>query len=305
MKRKKLGEILQDRGKISAESLQQLFKEQEGNKVVRLGELILERGLVDKLSLVKALEEVSRVPYLDCTTMQCEEEVLKTIPKPMAVRLDILPVRMEEGRLLVVMAEPQNVATIDELRFTCGKDINARFGFRAEILSAIVRNYDHFVAGAAPRSTGLKVPQESGGEIEFISTSSRQANREAIQEVRAELDPPKNARGAPGVGNDSEGYGQAGQRHPHRAADHANHGASARGRRLAGTGNRPAEPPSAAGIADQDSLGHGYCRAPSAAGWALHGGGGVAPRGYARFHAAYAIRRKGGHAAAGGLGADL
>ena len=187
MKRKRLGEILQDRGKISAESLQRLFKEQEGSKMTRLGELILERGLVDKPSLVKALEEVSRVPYLDCLTMQCEEEVLKIIAKPMAVRLDVLPVRMEEGRLLVVMAEPQNVATIDELRFTCGKDILPRFGFRAEILSAIVRNYDHFVAGAAPLAAGLKGAQASGAEIEFISTSSRQANREAIQEIQAEL----------------------------------------------------------------------------------------------------------------------
>ena len=70
MKRKKLGEILQDRGHISAGDLQQLFKEQEG-KMVRLGELILERGLVDKPTLVKALEEVSRVPYLDCSTIQC------------------------------------------------------------------------------------------------------------------------------------------------------------------------------------------------------------------------------------------
>src|ERR1019366_5239333 len=69
MKRKKLGEILQERGQISAADLQQLFKDQEG-KMVRLGELILERGLVDKPSLVKALEEVSRVQYVDCTTVQ-------------------------------------------------------------------------------------------------------------------------------------------------------------------------------------------------------------------------------------------
>ena len=98
MKRKKLGEILQDRGQISAASLQKLFKEQEG-KVVRLGELILERGLVDKASLVKALEEVSRVPYLDCSTIQCDMAVLQSIPKPMAVRLDILPVRVDESRV--------------------------------------------------------------------------------------------------------------------------------------------------------------------------------------------------------------
>src|SRR6202162_434237 len=122
MKRKKLGEILQDRGHISAANLQQLFREQEG-KMIRLGELILERGLVDKPSLVKALEEVSRVPYLDCSTIQCDVAVLQSIPKPMAVRLDIVPVRMDQSRLVVVMAEPQNITTIDELRFTTGKDI--------------------------------------------------------------------------------------------------------------------------------------------------------------------------------------
>src|ERR1700680_235938 len=113
MKRKKLGEILQDRGQISAANLQQLFKEQEG-KMVRLGELILERGLVDKPSLVKALEEVSRVPYLDCTTIQCEAAVLQLIPKPMAVRLDILPLRMEQARRVVVVAAPHNITPLDE-----------------------------------------------------------------------------------------------------------------------------------------------------------------------------------------------
>ena len=54
MKRKRLGEVLQERGKISAASLQQLFQEQHG-KVIRLGELIFERGLVDKSSLIDAL----------------------------------------------------------------------------------------------------------------------------------------------------------------------------------------------------------------------------------------------------------
>ena len=190
MKRKKLGELLQDRGQISAANLQQLFKEQEG-KMVRLGELILERGLVDKPSLVKALEEVSRVPYLDCTTIQCDAAVLQSIPKSMAVRLDILPVRMEQSRLIVVMAEPQNVATIDELRFTSGKDISPRFGFRAEIVSAIVRNYDR-IEKKAPASQAVdEVTPETGMEMEFISTSSRQANRDAIQEIQAELNHKK------------------------------------------------------------------------------------------------------------------
>ena len=192
MKRKKLGEILQERGKISAEDLQHLFKEQEG-KMVRLGELILERGLVDKPSLVKALEEVSRVPYLDCTAVQCDQALLQSIPKAMAVRLDILPIHMEQSRMVVAMAEPQNVGTIDELRFTTGKDISPRLGFRAEILSAIVRNYDQF-EGTAPARLATSADESALAaepEMEFISTSSRQANRDAIQEIQAELNNKK------------------------------------------------------------------------------------------------------------------
>ena len=53
MKRKRLGDVLKERGKISAESLQKLFDEQQ-DKVIRLGELILERGLVEKSALSKA-----------------------------------------------------------------------------------------------------------------------------------------------------------------------------------------------------------------------------------------------------------
>ena len=186
MKRKKLGEILQDRGQISAESLQLLFMEQEG-KMVRLGELILERGLVEKPALVKALEEVSRVAYLDCTAIKCDLEILRIIPKAMAVRLDILPLRVDQGRLVVVMAEPQNVGTINELRFTGGKDISPRFAFRAEIQSAIARNYAQLEDTAPAKQPAEEGASEEDAAMEFVSTSTRQANRDAIQEIQAEL----------------------------------------------------------------------------------------------------------------------
>jgi len=186
MKRKKLGELLLDRGYLTPANLQKLFKEQEGN-MVRLGELILERGLVDKSILVKALEEVSRVPYLDCTTIQCDKAALQLVPNAMAIRLSVLPIEMDQTRLVVAMVEPQNIATIDELRFSTGKDILPRFGFRVEILSAIVRNYVG-LENAAPASHPASTSEEGATtDVEFISTSSRQANQEAIREIQAEL----------------------------------------------------------------------------------------------------------------------
>src|ERR1035437_4728884 len=193
MKRKRLGEILQERGKISKASLDQLFLEQN-NKIIRLGELILERGLVDKSSLVRALEELARVPYLDCTSVRCEPKALEAIPISVAQRLEVLPVRYETAALVVAMAEPQNLAIIDELRFMSGNTISPRFGFRTEILDAIFRNYGQGPVNPSPGkgySATSNTPDESSPEMEFVSTSSRQANREAILEVQAEINQKK------------------------------------------------------------------------------------------------------------------
>jgi type IV pilus assembly protein PilB len=189
MKRKRLGEVLQDRGKISAASLEQLFNEQQG-KVIRLGELILERGLVDKSSLIDALEEVTRTRYLDCSTVRCEQSALETIPATMAQRLAVLPIRTENSALIVAMAEPQNLAIIGELKFTSGKDISPRLAFRSEISAAIARNYEQDPAHTPAEKqipTSQQDDPDSLYEMEFISTSARQANREAIQEVQIEL----------------------------------------------------------------------------------------------------------------------
>ena len=76
MKRKKLGEVLREKGKISPADLQTIIGEQEG-KVIHLGELMLERGLVAKEDLAAALEEVSGVPYIDCATVTPEPAALK------------------------------------------------------------------------------------------------------------------------------------------------------------------------------------------------------------------------------------
>jgi type IV pilus assembly protein PilB len=139
MKRKRLGELLTERGKITAESLQPLFDEQN-DKVIRLGELILQRSLVEKSALIKALEDLSGIAYLDCTSVACDPKALQIIPVDIARRLAILPIRSEHSKLIVAMAEPQNLAVLDELRFVSGKTISPRFAFVAEIIQGIARN---------------------------------------------------------------------------------------------------------------------------------------------------------------------
>src|SRR6202166_1122050 len=140
MKKKKIGEVLQDRGKISPADLQKVIGEQQG-KVIHLGELMLERGLVAKEDLGAALEEVSHIPYIDCASTIPNPASLKLIPRSMAERMCVLPLRTEHKRLIVAMAAPQNLASLDELRFTTGFEISPRLSFRIELQQAINKHY--------------------------------------------------------------------------------------------------------------------------------------------------------------------
>lgn len=195
MKKKKLGEVLRERGHISPEDLATAIKEQQG-KVTHLGELMLDRGLVSKQDLGDALAEITRVPYVDCDTVQGDAEALKLVPLAMARRGCVLPLGLEGQRLAVVLAEPQNLNLLDELRFTTSKQIIANFAFRTEIQAAIDRLYGVKPVEVEEQEAIAAVEQaESDSAMEFISTSSQQRNQEALRDIKAEL----NAKNSPAV----------------------------------------------------------------------------------------------------------
>src|ERR1700739_3077278 len=145
MKRKRLGEVLCERGHLSPADLQKALQDQQG-KFVHLGELLMTRGLVSKNDLTAALSEVATVPYLDCTKLEVGQPVLKLIPPELATRCIALPVAIVGTTLTVVMTEPQNVQLIDELRFRTGLKISPQFGFRGEVKAAIEKLYSGWEA---------------------------------------------------------------------------------------------------------------------------------------------------------------
>lgn len=190
MKKKKLGEVMRDRGMISPADLQKIIGEQQG-KVIHLGELMLERGLVAKHDLAAALEEVSHIPYVDCGSIVPDPGAMKLVPRSMAERLCVLPLRREQNRLIVIMAAPQNLAALDELRFTTGWEISPRLSFRSELQQAIEKHYSTEATQMSSYGAVHGAESEPFEELEFISTSSRQATQEAIQEAQADLQQKK------------------------------------------------------------------------------------------------------------------
>jgi type IV pilus assembly protein PilB len=195
MKKKRLGEILRERNQISVENLDKAIQDQQG-KLVHLGELLLQRGVVSKPDLVSALVEVSRIPYFDCASIQVDAATLRLINAPMARACCALPIEIDANKLVVVMAEPQNLHFLDELRFKSVMQIAPRIGFRAEVEAAIAANYasaDSETAAAAAAAAATVVSLQeivlsaADSEMEFISSSSQERNVEAMREMQSEL----------------------------------------------------------------------------------------------------------------------
>jgi type IV pilus assembly protein PilB len=105
----------------------------------------------------------------------------------MAERLSALPIRTEQGKLIVAMTAPQNLSALDELRFKTSCEISPRLSFQSELQQAIDRHYASTAGDDPSYGTLQKSERIKFEEVEFISTSSRQANQEAIQEMQADV----------------------------------------------------------------------------------------------------------------------
>lgn len=187
MKKKRLGEVLRERGHVSTADLNQILLDQRGSgKRIHLGELLLQSNKVAKIDLISALAEVSDIPYLDCTRVQVSPDALKLIPQSMARHCNALPIAIQESSLIVAMAEPQNLQFLDELRFKSGKKIVPRLGFRSEIALAIDRHYGLVSTEPGAALAPLVSSLEDQG-MEFISFSDQQRNIDAMREMEAEL----------------------------------------------------------------------------------------------------------------------
>ena len=191
MKKKRLGEVLRERNQVSADDLNKAIQDQQG-KLVHLGELMLQRGIVSKDNLVSALAEVSRIPYVDCSSVSIDDSTLSLVPAAMAKRCCALPLAVDGSKLVVVLAEPQNLQLLDELRFKSGMIIEPRMGFRSELEAALEKFYgaiEPVVINPADSPVLHRKASDAAheSEMEFISFSSQERNVEAMREMQSEL----------------------------------------------------------------------------------------------------------------------
>jgi len=115
MENKRLGELLLDRGLINKKDLNQALKEQKINGKL-LGAILVEKGLITNEKLSEILELQQKIKTVSLSRVEVSSSAVKLIPERLAKRFLSLAISKKENFLKVVMADPKDIIAIDTIR---------------------------------------------------------------------------------------------------------------------------------------------------------------------------------------------
>lgn len=144
--KRRLGELLVERGLISEEQLREALRpELQAGR--RLGEILVDQGKLSSDELNWALSELLGIPYVELSEEMVDLELARAMPEALLRRQHAVPVLRTAEGLAVLMADPTNSAAIAELEAVAGVKVRIAIASRATVDNLLDRA---FPAGTAP-----------------------------------------------------------------------------------------------------------------------------------------------------------
>ena len=131
-----LGALLVSGGLLTTEALEAALVDQAASGR-SLGRILIEQGLVTEADLVSTLAAQIGLDYVDLADEAVDASAATLITDHLARRYQALPIRWEDGKLVVAMADPSNVFAVDDIRAITGAEVRTVVATRTSITAAI------------------------------------------------------------------------------------------------------------------------------------------------------------------------
>jgi type II secretory ATPase GspE/PulE/Tfp pilus assembly ATPase PilB-like protein len=138
--RKSLGDLLLEEKMVTQDQLAQALKFQEAEGG-RLADILLRQKWVKSDDLAAILSVHLNMPYIDLQRHKIQPEALKLVPEATARKNTLIPLDVVGDSLMVVMADPEDLQTIQDLQTQVKMKIETAVGISTDILRAIDLNY--------------------------------------------------------------------------------------------------------------------------------------------------------------------
>ncbi len=137
----RLGDHLIADGLINEQQLRQALEHQRQTGAF-LGETLVSLGLVDPSEIGPYLEHATGFPYVELSSYPVDYDLARELPEPLARRKGLLLFGQRGEEYLVAMADPLDLAVVDDLRARLNHRVAPHLVLRPELEEATNRAYD-------------------------------------------------------------------------------------------------------------------------------------------------------------------
>lgn len=141
MEKHLIWEILLTNGIITHEQLSDALRWQKSHPDEDIGNILLSRGLVNDAQLLAAYAQRLDVPLVEKDLVVKRPEVLKLVPESLARRYGIMPLDINNNKILIAISNPEDMSVIEDVKMSSRMDASIVLASRENINGAIERYY--------------------------------------------------------------------------------------------------------------------------------------------------------------------
>ncbi len=137
---RQLGDILVEQGVITPLQLDEALQRQRLTGDM-LGRVLVAMGYAAEQDVIETLGMQQGMERIDISKINIPQDIIKLISSDVARFYNVIPVRIENSALLVAMADPLNIQTLDDLRQITGMNVRGAISNAEDVGAAWKKNY--------------------------------------------------------------------------------------------------------------------------------------------------------------------
>jgi hypothetical protein len=137
---KQLGELLTEAGLITKDQLQHALEVQK-DKGGLIGQVLVDLGYVSEEAIAQVITAQYGFPYLPLENYEIDSEIVKIVPKNVAIQYCLIPVDKIGSNLTIAMANPLNSQAVEDIALLSGLYVQLFVSTATDIKKAIEKYY--------------------------------------------------------------------------------------------------------------------------------------------------------------------
>jgi len=137
----KLGEILISESLITEEELDDALEYQKRDRQKPLGEILVDKGIIGRDQIQQALATKLGIPFVHIQEFKIDAAIINQISAELAFKHKVIPLSLNEGKLIVAIDNPMDWTALDALRFSTDKYVEPVMASAEDINWALQFHY--------------------------------------------------------------------------------------------------------------------------------------------------------------------